>query len=200
MRQGGCGGHFPLRCFLVTVRASGAPHFPWLLRTAQRTWAKSLAALAHHSEDGTQAIRKQMWPRLVGVGATSYPMASSEPHKYLVLCPYLVFCPWSIRGVGVVPQTSCLVRIEIPDAPKGVHPRHTACALTTSQGGDGTHEPDTNLSIYLTRPSWPAELPEIDSLGPGEGPTALMHNFCKLDNMNILMRKRSIRPHSVQSL
>lgn len=108
-----------------------------------------------------------------GGGATSYPIASSWSHRYLVLSPYLVFCPWSIREGEVVPQTSCLVTIEILDAPKGVHPRHTVCALTTSQGGGGAHEPDTHLSIHLTGPSWPAELPEIDSLGPGEGPHSL---------------------------
>ena len=96
-----------------------------------------------------------------------------------------------------MPQTFCLVRVESPDAPKeGVHPRHPVCALTTSQGG--AQEPVSCLSIHLTGPSWPAGLPEIDGLGPGEGPTALMNNFCKLDHKDILM-VRSIRFHSEQS-
>lgn len=117
------------------------------------------------------------------------------------LSHYLVFYFWSIREWGTVPQTSCLVKKEIFSAPKeGVHPRHTVCALTTLQGGDGAHKPATYLYVHLTGPSWPAEFPEIDGLQPGKGPTVLMHNFCKLDNMNILMRKRLMRLHSEHSL
>lgn len=62
---------------------------------------------------------------------------------------YLVFYFWSIREWGTVPLTSCLVKKEIFSAPKeGVHPRHTVCAPTTLQGGDGAHEPATHL--YFT--------------------------------------------------